>query len=59
MEWEEIRRKREEKKLTQVEVSRAVGVSLAGFRLWESGAGNPNKDNLKKLEAVLNCDEVA
>ena len=56
MEWEDIKKIREEKKMTQVEVSRACGVSLAGFRIWESGGGVPSPKNLIKLKKVLGVE---
>jgi len=59
MEWEEIKKIREKKNMTQVEVSRAIGVSLSIFRYWEMGGGKPKPANLEKLEAILNCNEVA
>ena len=52
---EEINTKRKELKLTQVDVARAVGVSLVGFRNWENGGGKPTPENLKKLKKVLGC----
>ena len=55
MKPEEIKSKREELKLTQVDVSRAVGVSLVSFRNWENGGGNPTPENLEKLKKVLGC----
>lgn len=51
---EEIKEARVSKKMTQIDVARAVGVSLAGYRLWESGAGKPIASNLEKLKKVLN-----
>ena len=56
MNWQDIKKIREEKKMTQVEVSRLCGVSLAGFRIWESGGGDPSPENLKKLKSVLGVE---
>ena len=53
MKWEEIKRVREKLGMTQVEVARSVGVSLAAFRVWESGGGLPKAVNLEKLKTVL------
>lgn len=39
--------------MTQVEVARAVGVSLSTYLLWERGVSNPNEENAKKLKEVL------
>lgn len=53
MKPEEISARRKELKLTQVDVARAVGVSLVGFRNWENGGGNPTPENMNKLKKVL------
>lgn len=50
---EQISTRRKELKLTQVDVARAVGVSLVGFRNWENGGGNPTPENLVKLKKAL------
>ena len=44
---------REKLNMTQIDVSKAVGVSVAAYRLWEQGGGNPGSENLKKLKEVL------
>jgi len=44
---------RERLNLTQVDVSKAVGVSVVSYRLWENGGGKPNDENLIKLLEVL------
>lgn len=51
--FELVKKARLKKKMTQVEAAREVGVSLAGFRLWESGAGKPTKENRKRLNDIL------
>ena len=53
MKWNEILKARQEKKMTQVEVSREIGVGLSTYRYWESGGGQPNPVNLQKLKNVL------
>lgn len=53
MDYQEIRKRREDLNLTQVDVCRAVGVSLAAYRNWELGAGQPKPENLTKLKSVL------
>lgn len=50
---EEIKTAREAKKLTQTDVARKCDVSLAAYRLWETGGGNPSEANLQKLMAAL------
>ena len=52
-----IKEKRIELKMTQTDVAKAVGVSLAAYRLWELEAGKPNEENMKKLKAVLQIKE--
>lgn len=51
---------RKQKKMTQTDVATAVGVSLGGYRLWESGGGKPAYENRKKLAALFNIkmDEI-
>lgn len=39
--------------LTQLEVSKKVGVSRMSYRNWEDGSCNPTDDNLQKLKKVL------
>lgn len=50
---EKIKETREAKGLTQTEVARKCNVSLAAYRLWETGGGNPSEVNLQKLMAAL------
>lgn len=50
---EELRKKREEKSLTQTEVAVAVGVSLTAYQLWERGVASPKPENMDKLKKVL------
>lgn len=57
--WEQVKKARSEKAMTQTEVARTIGVSLSGYRTWESGAGRPNPENLKKLEKTLSFTMVA
>jgi len=53
MDYEEIKKARESKGKTQIEIAREVGVSLSGYRLWEAGVGKPTPENLEKLKRVL------
>lgn len=53
MKPEEIKAKRKALGLTQVKLAVAVGVSLFSIRLWESGGGCPNPENLVKLKKAL------
>ena len=52
-----IKSKRLELGLTQTDVAKACGVSLAAYRLWELEAGKPNEENMKKLMEVLELKE--
>jgi transcriptional regulator with XRE-family HTH domain len=53
----DIRAKRKELNLTQTDVAKACGVSLAAYRLWELEVGKPNEENMKKLMEVLELKE--
>ena len=53
----DLKKAREKLKMTQIDVSKAVGVSVASYRLWEAGGGNPGPENLKKLIKVLRLDK--
>ena len=46
---EEIRRRREERHLSQEELAEAVGVSRQAVSKWESGASDPSTSNLLAL----------
>ena len=52
-----IKNKRIELGLKQTDVARAVGVSLAAYRLWVLEVGKPNEENMKKLKSVLQIKE--
>lgn len=52
-----LKKKREELKMTQLEVAKACNVSLMTYQLWERGAMNPNEENFKKLIEVLSLKE--
>ena len=39
--------------MTQIDVSKAVGVSIATYQLWERGGSGMKSENRKKLEDVL------
>lgn len=50
MDWrEEIRRRREERHLSQEELAEAVGVSRQAVSKWESGAAQPTGANRRAL----------
>lgn len=50
---ENLKSIREKKSMTQVETSKAIGVSVEAYRRWENGGGQPSAKNLKKLKSVL------
>ena len=49
----DIKSKRLELGLTQVEIAKACGVSLVTYQLWEKEASTPNEENMKKLLKTL------
>lgn len=57
MKLENIKALRLEKKLTQIEVARQVGVTMTAYINWEKGANKPNEENLQKLTEVLEAKE--
>ncbi len=50
-----LRKKREERKMTQEELGKALGVGRTTVTLWELGINKPRTDMLIKLSQVLNC----
>ena len=54
---EEIRRRREEKHLSQEELAEAVGVSRQAVSKWESGAAQPTGANRRALLQALDLRE--
>ena len=58
MDWsEEIRRRREERHLSQEELAEAVGVSRQAVSKWESGAAQPTGANRRALLQALDLQE--
>lgn len=55
---EEIRRRREEKHLSQEELAEAVGVSRQAVSKWESGAAQPTGANWRALLQALDLREA-
>ncbi len=53
----EIKKKRLEKGMTQIEVAIACKVSLSTYRLWESGVMQPKGENQARLNTVLGLEE--
>jgi transcriptional regulator with XRE-family HTH domain len=54
----DLKKRRNELKLSQTAVAVAVGVSLTTYQLWERGATTPRPENLVKLKRALQFDEV-
>jgi len=52
-----IKKCRKKIKLTQVDLAKAVGVSLNSIQNWEKGVTTPKSKNLKKLHKVLKIKE--
>lgn len=50
---ENLKKLRKDKKLTQMQLAKLVGVSLMTIRLWENGVGKPNRENYDKLMNAL------
>jgi DNA-binding XRE family transcriptional regulator len=44
---------RKKHNLTQADMAREVGVSLETYRRWEMEVVNPNEDNQKNLEKII------
>ena len=58
MDWrEEIRRRREERHLSQEELAEAVGVSRQAVSKWESGAAQPTGANRRAVLQALDLRE--
>jgi transcriptional regulator with XRE-family HTH domain len=50
---ENLKEKREERKLTQIDCAKSCGVSLSSWRMWEAGVTKPKPENLKKIEQLF------
>jgi len=51
---ENLKEKRTQAGLTQMQLAAACGVSLTSVIKWENGAGKPSDENQKRLDEVLN-----
>ena len=56
--FKNLKKTREEKGLSQIEVAKLVGVSANTYRNWEYGANEPNEENLIKLVEVLGKEAI-
>lgn len=50
---EKLKELRKAKGLTQAEAAKLIGVSLAGYLLWERGVGKPNRENYEELKKLF------
>jgi transcriptional regulator with XRE-family HTH domain len=50
---ENLKEKREDRKLTQIDCAKSCGVSLSSWRMWEAGVTKPKPENLEKIEQLL------
>lgn len=48
-----IRRKRKEKKLTQIELAEKAGISLSAIRAYEQGKYRPKRNAMAKIQSVI------
>ena len=48
-----IKKMRQDKKLTQWEVAKMVGVSVNAVVMWERGVSQPKPENMEKLKEAL------
>ena len=53
MDLTRLKEYRELKGLTQVQVAKALKVSLMTYRIWEMGGGAPNRVNYENLKALF------
>lgn len=49
----DIRKRRKELKLTQIELAKRVGVSMMTVQLWERNVTRPSEENYQKLLEAL------
>lgn len=54
---ENLKEIRKEKGLTQIDVAKAVGISLTTYQLWERGVSHPREENERKLREVLEIQD--
>lgn len=53
MDLSKLRVFRENNKVTQYEISRAIGISPAAYRMWENQVATPSDANMAKLDAFV------
>ena len=50
-----IKKYREKKKLSQVQLAEALNVTQSTVAMWEIGANKPRADKLVQLAQILGC----
>lgn len=53
MNLEKLKELRLKNGMTQIDVAKAVGVTMNSYVRWEKGANQPTEENLQKLKEVL------
>lgn len=51
-----LKKRRESKRLSQVEVATQLGVNRSSYNSWESGRAKPNQKNLQLLSKILEVE---
>lgn len=51
-----LKKRRESKRLSQVEVATQLGVNRSSYNSWESGRAKPNQKNLQLLSEILDVE---
>ena len=54
MDYKELRL---QKGLSQAKAARVVGVTIGTWINWEYGVGNPNEENAKKLQKIVDMPD--
>lgn len=49
----DIKKRRKELGMTQIELAKKLRVSLSSVRLWEVGVTTPTEENMSKLKELL------
>ena len=52
----EIKKKRQELGITQMQLAVDVGVSMLTIQLWEKGVSEPKPENMVKLREILGLE---
>lgn len=55
MNTRKIRKLREDRGITQAQLSEKLGVGRSAVAMWETGCAKPSADKLPKLAKLLGC----